>query len=71
MEKIYTLFGLDKSVLYSRLHGMAAAPESGVQAPRTNTGPIKLDQAKIARLKAASDEVGKKLAEIFVDEPLP
>jgi uncharacterized tellurite resistance protein B-like protein len=70
MEKIYTLFGLDKSVLYSRLHGMAAIPESGGQVPRPNTGPIKLDQAKIARLKAASDEVGKKLAAIFVDEPL-
>ena len=71
MEKIYALFGLDKSALYSRLHGMAATPESEAQTTRTTAGPIKLDQAKIARLKAASDEVGKKLAAIFVDEPLP
>ena len=71
MEKIYTLCGLDKSALYSRLHGMAAAPESGSPAPRIDSGPIKLDHAKVARLKAASDEVGKKLAAIFVDEPVP
>jgi uncharacterized tellurite resistance protein B-like protein len=38
MEKIHILFGLDKSALYSRLHGMTAEPESGSARPGSTVG---------------------------------
>lgn len=70
MEKIYALLGLDTATLYPRLHGLAAAPETG-SAPPVKGGPMRLDREKIARLKVTSDEVTKKLAEIFREEPAP
>jgi len=70
MENIYTLFGLDKAPLYSRLHGLSANSEPGAPTHRKNVGPINLDRAKIAQLKADSDEVSKKLAAIFAEEPV-
>lgn len=72
LEKIFTLLGLEKASLYSRLHGLASNPvarESQTIA-YDGTGPVKLDVEKVARLKAASDEVGKRLAAIFA-EPDP
>jgi uncharacterized tellurite resistance protein B-like protein len=70
MENIYSLFGLDKAPLYSRLHGLSANSEPGALTHRKNVGPINLDRAKIAKLKADSDEVSKKLAAIFAEEPI-
>lgn len=70
MEKIYTLLGLDTATLYPRLHGLEATPDAAIVPAAVQKGPLRLDPAKIARLKASSDEVTKKLAAIFVEEPV-
>ena len=70
MENIYTLLGLEKAPLYSRLHGLSANSELSAPTHRKNVGPVNLDRAKIAQLKADSDEVGRKLAAIFAEEAI-
>jgi hypothetical protein len=71
MEKIYGLFGMDASLLYTRLHALAAHPGSPVPTAVQRTGPMELDKAKIEQLKAVSAEVTRKLTMIFDagDEP--
>jgi uncharacterized tellurite resistance protein B-like protein len=69
LEKIYSLLGLDTAILYPRLHGLEAAPSANVVEAPAPYGSFRMDPAKIARLRASSDEVTKKLAAIFVDEP--
>jgi uncharacterized tellurite resistance protein B-like protein len=66
MEKIHTLFGLEPATLYARLHELAAggvATEPAAERPRV--GPMQLDAAKVRELRAASEEVTKRLAVIF------
>lgn len=65
MEKIYGLFGMDASLLYARLHALAAHPGSPLPTAVQRTGPMELDKAKIEQLKAVSAEVTRKLTVIF------
>ncbi|HTB81283.1 MAG TPA: TerB N-terminal domain-containing protein [Opitutaceae bacterium] len=66
MEKIYSLFGMETASLYTRLHALAAAPESATRTPVYNkTGAIQLDKAKVEQLKTASAEITKRLTVIF------
>jgi uncharacterized tellurite resistance protein B-like protein len=65
MEKIYGLFGMDASLLYTRLHALAAHPGSPMPTAIQRTGPMELDKAKIEQLKAVSAEVTRKLTVIF------
>ena len=70
LEKIFALLGLEAATLYQRLHGLAANPTNDAPdlPPKATSGPLRLDAGKIARLKATSDEVTRKLAAIFVEE---
>ncbi|MDB6094607.1 MAG: hypothetical protein JWM32_2169 [Verrucomicrobia bacterium] len=69
MEKIYTLLALDSSMLYSRLHGLAAIPTTTPSpAPAQRSGPLKLDMEKVARLRASSDQVSQRVAAIYVED---
>lgn len=69
METIYALLGLEAATLYSRLHGLAASPAVQGQTPaKAVAGRMQLDADRVAKLKATSDEVTRKLAAIFVDE---
>ena len=70
MEKIYTMFGLDPGTLYTRLHELSAGPTPTRTETRKTEGPIHLDAAKVKRLRAASEEVTKRLNVIFA-EPEP
>jgi hypothetical protein len=65
MEKIYSLFGLEANALYTRLHELSAGTKPTPVQTRQATGPLQLNAAKIQQLRAASDEVTKRLAEIF------
>jgi len=65
MEKIYSLFGMDTASLYTRLHALAAAPESTTRTPVFKAGVIQLDKAKVEQLKTASAEITKRLTVIF------
>jgi uncharacterized tellurite resistance protein B-like protein len=68
MEKIYTLFGLEASALYTRLHELAAGTLPSTPTAGQKPGSMQLDAAKVQQLKAASAEVTKKLAAIFEDQ---
>jgi len=65
MEKIYTLFGLDSAILYTRLHALSAGDTPAPATRKQITGPMKLDAAKVRQLREASEEVTTKLAAIF------
>lgn len=65
MEKIYVLFGLDPATLYTQLHALSAGDTLTPAARKPIAGPMKLDAAKVRQLRAASEEVTKKLAVIF------
>lgn len=66
MEKIYSLFSLDPSALYSRLHELSAGgPAAPASSKQVVTGPLRLDTAKIRQLREASEEVTRRLAVIF------
>jgi hypothetical protein len=68
MEKIYALFGLDSSALYTRLHQLSAGTSTTVTTSPEVPAALRLDAAKIEQLKSASAEVSKKLAAIFQDQ---
>jgi uncharacterized tellurite resistance protein B-like protein len=65
LERIYSLFGMDSAVLYTKLHALAAHPESTAATVLQKVGAIQLDKAKVEQLKAASTEVTNKLTVIF------
>jgi uncharacterized tellurite resistance protein B-like protein len=65
MEKIYSLFGLEANALYTRLHELSAGAKPAPAPAGQATGPLQLNAAKIQQLRAASDDVTKRLAEIF------
>ena len=75
MEKIYALFGLAASALYTRLHELAVAPEEFETKSKRGSSAMRLDRAKVEHLKAVSAEVAKKLTVIFdsneTTEPQP
>lgn len=83
LEKVFKLLGLDNSTLYSQIHGASTEPVQ-VRAPGENAttfripgppkpvdsqGPLKLDMAKVAALKADSAKVSELLGEIFSEAP--
>ncbi len=78
LENMFTLLGLDRSTLYSKLHGGEAQPISpavladGIHRvpPSRASGPsvIQFDPARIAALKADSAKVSALLGNVFVDE---
>jgi tellurite resistance protein len=79
LEKIYQQLGLERANLYSHIHS-TQTPKSPAEsiAGRTSGSEreaFSLDTAKIAMLKASSDQIAERLAAIFADEieppPLP
>lgn len=68
LEKIYRLFEIEPSSLYTRLHDLAARPEGAPRAPRRTKGPIQLDRAKVEQLMAESAEATRRLTVIFDTE---
>lgn len=72
MEKIHSLFGLEPGALYTRLHELSVGGVATKPAIEPlKTGPMQLDAAKVRELRAASEEVTRKLAIIFNAETPP
>jgi uncharacterized tellurite resistance protein B-like protein len=83
LEKVFKLLGLDTSTLYSQIHGASTEPvqvrvasEEGTTfripdppKPMDLVGPLKLDMAKVAALKADSIKVSALLGAIFSEAP--
>ena len=83
LEKVFKLLSLDTSTLYSQIHGASTEPAQvrvpGEEAssfrippppkPVDLQGPLKLDMAKVAALKADSAKVSELLGAIFSEAP--
>jgi hypothetical protein len=65
MEKIYTLFGMEPSALYTRLHELSSGTTAAPAITGKKNGPILLNAEKVKQLRAASDAVTQRLAVIF------
>lgn len=77
LEKIFTLLGLERSQVYSRIHASsvqaAFSPALGQSpAAAVPSSPVfALDHQKIAALEQESEKVTALLANIFNDEAMP
>ncbi len=75
LEKIFTLLGLERSQVYSRIHASsarAAFSPAVPQSPAATSAPsFALDHQKIAALEQESAKVSALLANIFNDEAAP
>jgi tellurite resistance protein len=74
LETLFTLLGVDKSMLYSRLHKVqTGSPDTGIpiaDAPeatdtRKGVGQIRFDMDKVASLRAESEKIAAVLDEVF------
>jgi len=64
IEGIYRMLGLDVARVYTDLHIAQAAPATPAAAPSAG-----LDHARVAALKAESEQVSAMLSDVFADAP--
>jgi len=70
LEKVYALLGIDRTVLYTELHGVAAESDRGkasLTTPTPSSG-TQLDPTRIAALQAESERVTALLSKVFEEE---